>query len=391
MLLPMLTINMDIYRQNRDGLLRYAARSGALVAPHVKTAMICELASDFVDAVGWGVTVADVRQASVMADAGLKRIMLANEVGGPYGARHLARLALARPEVEFFVFADSSEAVDALAMAWRDVKPPRPLSVLLEVGGGRAGARTLEAFAAALEALVSAGKGVLHACGVASYEGASAVADHAQSIARIDELLIMQGRALGLVRRAVDESRRLIATAGGSMYFDRVVDILAKAVKDDGNADLVIRPGAILFGDHGMYRRAFSAMDARRSFALDGKGAQSTFQPALSVWTEVLSRPEPGLAICGMGMRDVSYDADLPQALRIFRAGVEVRTDVSSLRVTRLNDQHAFVAIDDSDVRVGDVVEFGISHPCTCMHLWRTVQMIDASGDIAGALGTHFC
>ena len=388
--LPLLTLDLPAYRDNRDALLAYGRAHGARLAPHVKTAMIPELAADFVAAGGWGVTVADVRQARVMAEAGIRRIVIANEVGGTHGARHFARLVAAHPETEFFVFADSTEAATALEGALSAHAPGRAVPVLVEVGSARAGARDLAAATRVIDALDEAvPRGHVRLAGIAAYEGAAAVPDPVETLRRVDALLELAAQALGVVRARLPDAR-LVATAGGSLYFDRVVAVLGAAVDVDGGTDLVLRPGAILYGDHGIYEKGLAVMDARGGFAPEGAGAGETFRPVLRVFAEVLSRPEPELAICGMGMRNVSYDAGLPRALAAFRDGASLAADLSGVSVQRLNDQHAFVALGGADLRVGDVLAFGISHPCTCLHLWRTVQGVDAGGDIVEALMTQF-
>ncbi len=389
--LPLLTLDMARYRANRDSLLAYGRAHGALLAPHVKTAMIPELATDFVAAGGWGVTVADVRQAAAMIAGGVSRLVLANEVGGRYGARHFARLVAAHPTIELITFVDSPEAVAALDAALAEVAPSRTVPVLLEVGIGRAGVRDLPSARRVLDALgTSERAGRIRVAGVAAYEGAATVADRAETLRRVDALLSFAAEALGAVRERVGEVRPLIASAGGSLYFDRVVAILGAAVRADPRCDLVLRPGAILYGDHGIYETGIAALDERGGFKLDGVAAQDAFRPVLQVFAEVLSRPEPGLAICGMGMRNVSYDAGLPRALQLYRDGAPIAADLSGVAVQRLNDQHAFVGLGDADIRVGDVVAFGISHPCTCFHLWREVQVLDAEGRISGSLTTRF-
>ena len=45
-------------------------------------------------------------------------------------------------------------------------------------------------------------------------------------------------------------------------------------------------------------------------------------RPALELWAQVLSRPEPGLALLGAGRRDVGFDKGLPVPLRIVRRGM---------------------------------------------------------------------
>ena len=42
-----------------------------------------------------------------------------------------------------------------------------------------------------------------------------------------------------------------------------------------------------------------------------------------------------------------------------------------------VNDQHAFLTIPpDSDIRVGDVVRLGLSHPCTAFDKWRWIPVV---------------
>jgi D-serine dehydratase len=52
----------------------------------------------------------------------------------------------------------------------------------------------------------------------------------------------------------------------------------------------------------------------------------------------------------------------------------------------KLNDQHAFLATSSaSPIAVGDIVEFGVSHPCTTLHKWRTLFLLDKAGRVGGA------
>ena len=104
----------------------------------------------------------------------------------------------------------------------------------------------------------------------------------------------------------------------------------------------------------------------------------------------MLSRPEPGLAICGMGMRDVSFDQGLPVAVAAYRDGVALQRPKHA-QVVKLNDQHCFLNLaDDADVEVGDVISFGISHPCTAIDRWSWIFEVGPNGKIIGALPTHF-
>ncbi|CAH2400025.1 alanine racemase [Mesorhizobium ventifaucium] len=390
MSLPVLTLDEEAFIANRDLFLRYAREQGAMVAPHAKTPMAPDLARSLVEAGAWGTTVADIRQAAVMLRAGLTRLIIANEVGGSGGANRLAALAGAWPSVELFVFADSIAAVNALAEAWRANAMLPPLRVLVELGAGRAGARTTGEAEAIADAVDAAG-GRLLIAGVANYEGAAAQPDPGRTEEVISALLAMTADMFLRLRARVGGDVPLIVTAGGSVFFDKVVAALSPAVSRDGNVTLVLRSGAIFFHDHGIYDRSLSALDARNGFVVGGVSvsARHSFRPALRLWAEVLSRPEPGLAICGMGMRDVSFDQGFPMVLAVFRTGKplpEARADVF-----KLNDQHAFLTIaPGDDIAVGDIIEFGISHPCTCLDRYRVIFGVDAAGHVRHAFPTYF-
>ncbi|MCF6117721.1 alanine racemase [Mesorhizobium muleiense] len=390
MSLPVLTLDEEAFIANRDLFLRYAREQGAMIAPHAKTPMAPDLARSLVEAGAWGTTVADVRQAAVMLRAGLTRLIVANEVGGSGGANRLAALVGAWPGVELFVFADSVAAAHALAEAWRGNAKLPPLRVLVELGAGRAGARTTGEAEAIADAVDAAG-GRLLIAGVATYEGAAAQPDPGRTEEVISALLAMTADMFLRLRARVGGDVPLIVTAGGSVFFDKVVAALSPAVSGNGNVTLVLRSGAIFFHDHGVYDRSLGALDARNGFAVGGVSvsARNSFRPALRLWAEVLSRPEPGLAICGMGMRDVSFDQGFPVVLAVFRTGkplAEARAEVF-----KLNDQHAFLTIAPSDdIAVGDIIEFGISHPCTCLDRHRMIFGVDAAGHVRHAFPTYF-
>lgn len=391
MALPVLTLDEAAFAANRDLFLRYAREHNVAIAPHAKTPMAPDLARSLVEAGAWGTTVADIRQATVMLKAGLTRLIIANEVGGAGGASRLAVLAGAWPKAELYVFADSVDAVNALAETWHANPALPPLHVMVELGAGRAGARTTAQAEAIADAITAAGR--LKIAGVATYEGAAAQPEPGRTDAVISGLLAMTADMFLRLRARVGGGSPLIVSAGGSVFFDRVVAALSPVVFGDGNATLLLRSGAIFFHDHGTYDRSLGALDARKGFAIGGisASARHSFRPALRLWTEVLSRPEPGLVICGMGMRDVSFDQGFPTLLTVFRAGKPLPMPAARAEVVKLNDQHAFLSIAPSDdIAVGDVVEFGISHPCTCLDRYRVIFGVDATGRVRHAFPTWF-
>lgn len=388
--LPALTLDEAALRANRDLFFRYLAAHGAEIAPHAKTPMSPEIVAELRAAGAWGASVANIQQAAVLMQAGETKLLLANEIGGNAAGRRLGALLTAYPDVELAAFADSPEAVGALALA-AEAGGRTGMPVLVEIGDGRAGARDEDAVAAVIAAIRAAGPR-LRLAGVATYEGAVAGPDPLETRAAIDRLMARAATAFAAVR-AAEPDAPLILSAGGSAYFDLVVAALSPTVAADGKATLLLRSGAIFFADHGVYERAFKALDQRGGLVIGAETlkAAEAFRPALRLWAEVLSRPEPGLAIAGFGMRDVSFDQGLPVLLSVYRDGAELAGAAEGITVEKLNDQHAFLRLPPaSGLQVGDVLCLGISHPCTCLDRWRFVFGLGEDGSVSRVLRTHF-
>jgi D-serine deaminase-like pyridoxal phosphate-dependent protein len=144
----------------------------------------------------------------------------------------------------------------------------------------------------------------------------------------------------------------------------------------------VLRSGAYVSHDHGFY--------AGVSAAARGTAGGLALRPALELWAAVLSRPEPRLALLSGGRRDVSFDEGLPVPLRVRRRdGAPAGAD--GLRVTELNDQHAYLELPaGSPLGPGDLVGLGISHPCTTFDKWRVIPVVDDDDRVIDAVHTFF-
>ena len=235
----------------------------------------------------------------------------------------------------------------------------RPLPVLVEIGhaGGRTGCRTHEAALAVAKAAQATG--TLTVAGVAGYEGT--IAGGEPEIAAFCRRLRAVAGALG------DGNGRCIVTAGGSAYFDVVTrELTARGPGATAPVQVILRSGAYLTHDHGFYGTMSPA----------GRGAAGApvLRPALELWAQVLSRPEPGLALLGAGRRDVGFDMGLPVPVRVIGSAAST----AGWAVTKLNDQHAYLRLDEAAaLGPGDLVGLGISHPCTTLDKWRVLVVLN--------------
>jgi D-serine deaminase-like pyridoxal phosphate-dependent protein len=110
--------------------------------------------------------------------------------------------------------------------------------------------------------------------------------------------------------------------------------------------------------------------------------------PALTVRAVVLSTPEEGVAVVGAGKRDLPYDAGLPVVLSAQTAAGAPK-DGAAAAVRNLFDHHA-VLTGVNDLDVTDVVEFGISHPCSAFDRWPEYVVTDGNGHEVDMWHTDF-
>jgi D-serine deaminase-like pyridoxal phosphate-dependent protein len=355
--LPVMVLRESALAHNLRTMASWCRERGVDLAPHGKTTMAPQLFRRQLDAGAWAITAATVAQARLMRAFGVERVLIANQVADAAGIRWLAAEAGAGTGwVACLV--DSRAGVALLTRHWRDAGGTRPIPVLVELGmaGGRTGCRSAAALLDVASAV--ADSPALELAGVEGYEGI------VHDPAAVDGFLsALRSAAESLAGRGLFGTEAIVS-AGGSAFFDRVVAILG-GVDLGVPTRLVLRSGCYLTHDSGFYEQ-FSPLD---------------FQPAIEVVAVVLSRPEPDLALVGMGKRDVPFDIDLPFPLPAERG----------LRVVELNDQHAFVRVPESDpLAPGDVLSFGISHPCTAFDKWRLIPVIDDSGTVIDAVRTFF-
>ncbi len=178
--------------------------------------------------------------------------------------------------------------------------------------------------------------------------------------------------------------REMILTAGGSAYFDHVVERFSR-IRRGGPVRVVIRSGCYLTHDDGALHSASPMGASPRT------GHHDHLHAALEVWGVVLSRPEPTRAVLGLGKRDVSTDGLLPMVKKVRRRGSTVVEDLAPRRVVQVNDQHAYVNLLPTDeLRVGDLVGVGISHPCTTFDKWRMIPIVNDNYDVIDVAETWF-
>jgi D-serine dehydratase len=367
----------------------YVDAAGARLAPHAKTTMCPQLLARQIEGGAWGLTAATMTQLKLCHDIGAPRLILANQLVGRAEVECLRDLTTAAPERPVYVLVDGEAGARGISEVFAAAPDAPPARLLIELGmaDGRCGVRSTDE-GLALARLIRDLPGVeLH--GVEGYEGL-VFSDHAsQDAVAVDAYLdglVRLHRALRAEGLYADDE--VVLTAGGSAYYDLVARSLAG---EASGAVIVLRSGCYVTHDSGFYRELLSRMDAREDVH-GAVGAPPRLRPALEVWTRVISRPQPDMAMVMMGKRDVSFDIHLPTARRWFRPGLHrTAQSIDGVVTAKLADQHGFLTIaPGADLAVGDLLGFEISHPCTTFDKWSVLLEVDEAYGVLGGLKTFF-
>ncbi|MDV3129707.1 amino acid deaminase [Mycobacterium sp. 21AC1] len=385
---PVMTLDNSAIDHNLAAMASWCTAHGVELAPHGKTTMSPTLWERQLHSGATAITLATFSQVRVAVRFGIDKIHLANALVDPAALRWLGQKITEHPDLEVLTWADSTDTVDAMVAALAHTPMARPIPVLVELGapGGRTGARSISEAMTVAARIAASEK--LRLTGVSGYEGALAHDATGQSLSRVRTYLEQLAELHHRIRSEdlYPTDGDVVVTAGGSAYFDVVADVLAPL--SDQRTRVVIRAGAYLIHDDGFYTGI-------TPFGRDESGQQTGgLRSAMHTWARVVSRPEPGLALLDAGKRDVPYDEGLPTPQRAAAQLGSPARPLADAQITAVNDQHAFMTIPpDSDLRVGDVVRLGLSHPCTAFDKWRAIPLVDGDGDdplVVDVIRTYF-
>lgn len=381
--LPAVAIKRNSLESNIAWMQSYADARGVSLAPHGKTTMTPWIFQRQVAQGAWAIGVGSAWQAKVAMDAGVPRVLMANQLVGRANMQLIAELKTQHPNTVFFCCIDSLSNAQALSAFFS--QHGQTLDVLLELGvpGGRCGCRSVvQAKQLAHEIAALPG---LRLQGIELYEGVMH-GDNAQQ--KIERFLRDAADLLReLHQQGVFSGEETLLTGAGSSWYDVVCSVWCQETLP-ANCRLVIRPGCYITHDQGIYQDAQNAVLARDSYACDLAGELTS---ALELIALVQSVPEPGRVIVNFGKRDAAFDAGLPQPIAHYRSGVQQPSGVQHLTTQGIMDQHAMLSCPaEFPVQVGDILVFATSHPCLTFDKWKTLFLIDDDYNVIETIETFF-
>ncbi|WP_237317815.1 amino acid deaminase [Streptomyces sp. JJ36] len=379
---PVLALSAADVEHNLRQLEEFAERHHLAFAPHGKTSMAPRLFARQLDHGAWGITVAVPHQARVCRAFGVQRIFLANELVDAAALHWLAAEQDADPDFRFVCYVDSVRGVALMDAALHAAQAARPVDVVIELAAGegaRTGARTEQECAALADAVTEARH--LRLVGVAGYEGEVPEADTARVTAWLRRLVAL-AEALDRTGRFDPDVSEIVLSAGGSAWFDAVAEVFTGLPELSRPVLPLLRSGAYVSHDEGHYRKLTP---------FNRVPQEGSLRPAFTLWTQVVSRPDPRQAFLNAGKRDAAYDLHLPQPRVVRSARDGVVRPATGIEVVKLSDQHAWLETSpEAELEVGDWVGLGLSHPCTIFDKWQMIPLVEEDGTVTDYVRTFF-
>ncbi|MDA0991103.1 MAG: DSD1 family PLP-dependent enzyme [Verrucomicrobia bacterium] len=322
---PAMIVDLDVAEANIRDMQRVVAAGGSAMRPHTKTTKSPYWALKMIDAGAIGVCCAKVGEAEVLVEGGVSDILITSEI---VGASKIARLVSLAKNASIKVVVDNAENARDISDAARAAGSTVGVLVDVNIRLNRCGVEPGEA-TTSLAKIVDSLPG-LRFDGLNGYEG------HIYEIgdARIPETL----QALEKLQYAVTEVKRAglpvdTVSAGGTSTYD----ITSKVPEVTE-----IQAGSYIFMD-GAY-----------------VDQQIPFSPALTIVTQVISRPAADRAILDVGLKSIANDYGLPRVV-----------GTPGAQFTKLSEEHGTLALEGAarDLELGDVVHLMPSHTGTTINL----------------------
>ena len=325
---PALLLDAGALKANIQRMAAFFTHRHCKLRPHFKSHKCTAIAKLQMKAGAVGITCAKLGEAEVVADAGIRNILIANQIVGPLKIRRLIELCR---RADPMVAVDSADNVKMLSE--HAVAAGVRIGVLVEVdvGMGRCGVAPGQP-ALELARLVASSAG-LRFEGLQGYEGHCVdLRDETERTAKTSESLT-----------ALVETRQLIEHSG----------LRVNIVSGGGTGTYTINGDCE--GVDEVQAGSYAAMDWWYG------DIRPEFKQAMSILATVISRPKPGLMVIDVGRKGVGAEWGAPRVKNLL--GSEV--------VSYSSEEHMKIAVpEDSTIKIGDRIEIIPSHGCTTSNLY---------------------
>ena len=327
---PALLIDLDTMETNIAAMANYFSTVNADLRPHVKTHKTPIIAHKQIAAGAIGVTCAKLGEAEAVIHAGIRDVLIANQI---VGTQKIARLINLAKHSEIMVAVDNAENVQAIAEA--AAAKGATVRMLVEVNIG------------------------MDRCGVEPGKPALVLAEQ---ICRSSNL-IFEG-LMGYEGHTVAKPNRSERDTAAREAMQHLLDAKHYLEKHGVQVAIMSGGGTGTFNITGSIPE-MTEVQAGSYVLMDStyrnvEGIGEAFGCALSVLATVVSRPNPNRMIVDTGMKVLAKEFGIPQPIGL--TGAEM---------SGLSEEHGTIRVSDENVSLkpGDKLEILPTHCCTTVNL----------------------
>ena len=316
---PALIVDLDAFERNLDLMANAARGADIALRPHAKAHKCPDIAHLQIERGAVGVCCQKVDEAEAFVAAGIRDVLVTNEI---VGAPKLERLAALARDATIGVLVDDAANVRHLGAASRAAGATLDVLVEIDVGMHRCGVAP-GAGAAALAQLV-ARTPALRFRGVHAYHGG---AQHLRAPAERQSAIREAARLARETKAAIEaggvECPVVTGAGTGTWQLER-----------DSGVYTELQPGSYVFMDADYHRNALASDEHH-------------FEQSLYVVATVMSAPVRERAVVDAGLKAFAFDSGLPQVW-----------GASGLDYVKASDEHGVltVAADRDPLQPGDRV-----------------------------------
>jgi len=303
---PALVVDLDAFERNLDLMASAARGAGLALRPHGKAHKCPDIAHLQIERGAVGICCQKVGEAEAFVAAGVRDVLVTNEI---VGEAKLLRLAAMAKDATIGVLVDDPANVRHLGAAARAAGSTLDVLVEIDVGMKRCGVAP-GAPAAVLAEAVARTPG-LRFRGVHAYHGG---AQHLRTPAERRD-------AIGSVVRLTRETKAAIEAAGVACPVVTGAGTGTWQHERDSGLFTELQPGSYVFMDADYHRNALAADEHH-------------FEQSLYVLSAVMSAPSRERAVVDAGLKAFAFDSGLPQ---VFGA--------SGLAYVKASDEHGVLTV----------------------------------------------
>jgi len=324
---PALLIDLDAMEDNIEKMAKYFSGVKSSLRAHTKTHKSPTIAQKQINAGSRGICCQKLGEAEVMADHGIRDILITSEVVDPEKIQRLVRLARSH---DVKVVVDNLKVAKATSEAARREGVRQGVIVEIDVRRKRCGVMPGEPTVAFVKKIMEF-EG-LDFRGLMGYEGPFFdIPDFEKRKAAAHEVLHSLKETVDMV-----ESEGIV-----------VQDVSAGSTSTHGVAGEYPKVTEIQAGSY-----VFMDSTYKKLRGLD-------FECALTVLATVISRPIPERVVVNTGWKAITQEFGMPSV-----------KDNEDAKVYHMSEEHGIIRVDPtSKIDVGDKLELIPSHCCTTVNL----------------------